>query len=78
MSRGGEPAFPTQALDGGRGEVVGPYSGQTLLEHYAGQALQGYLSGRTTQTDTNRHQVARTCFDYAAAMVAEAERRRFG
>lgn len=61
--------------------------GVSLLDDFAGQALQGWLSG-PCQGDVlddyadepkawREHcaQVARACYDYAEAMVAEKRRR---
>lgn len=68
----GGPAFPV-TLDH-RG-CVGAY-GMTLRDWFAGQALNGYLASWSDDTDPNffePHDVAKTSYAYADAMLAARE-----
>jgi hypothetical protein len=65
----GGPAFPAQHFDLADGE-----HGMTLLDWYAGQAMQGFLaSGNCTPDYVGKHLVADS---YALARAMLAERRK--
>jgi hypothetical protein len=78
----GGPAFPTTSEDYQQG-----FEGMSLRDYFAGQALQGWLSGpcqgdalddyRPDDTEPfAQHQaaVARACYGYADAMLRERAR----
>jgi len=62
-----KPAFPHESPK----EI---FSGMTLLEYYAGQALIG-LSVRTYEDNDSFVGISELCFEYAEAMIKEAEKR---
>lgn len=65
-----------RAFPGGKDPWDGkPYPGMTLLDWFAGQALNGSLSLPNID-DTNHSALATFCYDMADAMLAERERRR--
>lgn len=95
MKKDGGPAFPEKRRAfvgaGQFGEAVTQYetvSGMTLRDYFAGQALQGFLSGiaglpsmddiyeQGSDRVFREHaeMVARTMYGYADAMIAERER----
>lgn len=55
--------FPPERDDGGS---------KTLLDDFAGQAMQALLSSSSTR---DHEHIARASYDYAEAMVAEKRRR---
>ena len=73
-----KPAFPHQSPK----EI---FQGMSLLEYYAGQALVGviannafYLSAIETAQERGENYtewISRGCFEFAEAMVKEAEKR---
>jgi hypothetical protein len=61
----GGPAFPTN------GGVT--YKGVTLLDYFAGEAMSSYPSSYPEGVHEN---VAEWCYDRAAAMLKEREKRK--
>lgn len=52
------------------------FAGLTVRDHFAGQALIGYLSGRNSDDrDSYPEAVAASCFKYADAMLAFRNRK---
>lgn len=77
MNAGG-PAFPLAASTGDSRDGVYRQNGMTLLDWYAGQAMNGWASGRNSGMepfDTKPESVARTSYNYASAMLSEKARR---
>lgn len=62
--KAGGPAFPH--WDGPTGKV---FNGMTLLDYFAGQAMQLY-------TITDYEDAAKLCYSRAAAMIKEREKRK--
>jgi hypothetical protein len=69
MSDTGGPAFPCSSDDGRHT----PTFGMTMIEWYAGCALQGLLA---YHAGLPAGEAAETAFTLATAMVAEAARRK--
>jgi len=70
-----KPAFPLK--DAGVNDsltAITDNEGMTLLEYYAGQALIG-LSVRTYEDNDSFVGISELCFEYAEAMIKEAEKR---
>lgn len=71
-----EQAFPSE---GGACSGLHAHPGMSLLDYFAGQALQGCLAGMMSTNnddlDLSYAGVARDCYGYATAMLAERKRR---
>lgn len=82
----GGPAFPSPEIakdirdDSGRCVCTRVYEascGMSLREWYAGQALNGYLSGTDPNADIeafDKQRVAACCCAYADAVIAELKK----
>lgn len=55
-------------------QLQGGYKGMTLLDYFAGQELASY--GRFRHKDIKED--AKSCYDYAEAMLEEREKRNEG
>mgnify|MGYP001599419572 FL=1 len=71
----GGPAFP-HVVDMGNKVLV--TRGMDLEDWFAGQALRALVGtlDKGWLSSEGRDQIARTCYDYGAALVAERKRRR--
>jgi len=69
-----KPAFPRPHS---QHKTVEEQDGMSLLEYYAGQALVGIISNSSRAVSISREteKTASICFDYAEAMIKEAEKR---
>lgn len=73
MNHGG-PAFPSGMSETPRYEKALPYyEGMTLLDWFAGQALQGLLSNQYRKGDVEQYTA--DAYTWATAMLAEKARR---
>jgi len=71
-----KPAFPRPGLL--EPHYFDEQDGMSLLEYYAGQALIGYLSSPTKNSEVaqdNSSVLAMWCFENAEAMIKEAKKR---
>lgn len=68
MSSNGGSAFPSH---GSMGEVA--HRGQSLRDHFAGQALVGIIIASTS--GPTWEQIAADCYDAAEAMLVERAKR---
>ncbi len=79
----GGPAFPqTKIVASGEGFYEGPINyGMTLLDWFAGQAIDKVVyrwkDSETTSAEERPFpkDLAKACYDYAEAMIAERKRR---
>jgi len=78
----GGPAFPSEGE--GHGDSNYWDMGMTLLDYFAGQAMQGELASQEFAPDggyyyandkSNRYNLAEKCYNIAEAMIAEKRRR---
>ena len=53
-------------------------NGMTLLQYYAGQAMQGCISGRNRGEDTDAASIPEVAFNYAELMLKEYNKRYRG
>ena len=66
----GGPAYPRTGE--GFGNPIYDTPGMTLLDHFAGMAMQGQLSAVPLQEEWPEHvDIASRSYKYAAAMIAE-------
>lgn len=72
----GGPAFPLAASTGDPRDGVYCQNGMTLLDWFAGKALEGLLANPLTRA--SEETVASAAWDQAAAMLAEKLRREGG
>ena len=75
----GGPAYPCESMRDGKRIFVGK-SGMTLRDHFAGQALCGLLPARDSTnrgayTEMEPHEIARSAYEIADAMIAEHNRK---
>ena len=63
-----EPAFPVQDC------AAFQYSGMTLRDYFAGQALAGFAASEAAIAKWNDGTVARCCYEVADALLIERER----
>jgi hypothetical protein len=68
------PVHPTGVEHGANTGVVG----MTLLQYYAGQALEGILAGRNRKEETDPTAIPEVSFNFAELMVKEYNRRYRG
>ena len=68
------PAFPRQATFHGARLLQQEHDGQTLLEVYAGQAMQGMLASPQL-SGHSPSKIAEAAFNVAAAMLVEREKK---
>lgn len=71
MNDGG-PAFPTDHYRQDGESIC--WSGMTLREWYAGQALAGLLGARKDIGWGLPHDIAKRAFEFADAMITEGEK----
>lgn len=77
MSRADKPAFPSQPviMRAGVGDTVMDQGGMTLLEHYAGVAMQGLVAAPDPQAQSaSPETIARWSVEVARALIAELEK----
>lgn len=70
----GGPAFPRAAFLGPNGELEAPaQDGMSLLDYFAGQAMQSLVAFREADADSalSCYDIAEIAYDYARHMLAE-------
>lgn len=77
MSRADKPVYPYQPLDGSGMPKFEAHSGISLLEHYAGLAMQGLIAHNNreqTRGTPGVPLIAKFSVEYARALIAELDR----
>jgi hypothetical protein len=70
----GGPAFPRPVSHSDEGGTHFGFTGMTLRDYFAGQALAGFIAASTGR-DVHSQPAARMCYQMADAMLAARERK---
>lgn len=72
----GGPAYPAQGTDMSGHGMIGHIPGQSLLDHFAGLAMQAIVSQEVPrEAIENGDSIANVAYSVAADMIAEKRRR---